>query len=206
MRISLRGLVALLVAAALIGASPGAQIRVARGATVEGKTLNVPGIKQQGENWCWAATTQAILSYKYGIAYCQGTQASDLFNRSCPCGTVPPSALCDKPASLGQVQNLITRKSIVTELDGDALTYTDFKNEINRLKPLWVRIGWDGSLFNGHVMAVRGYYQDGTTPPSLGGMDPNKNAGAVRFPWWTWQFFSRDAHQDWSQTLWHMTR
>jgi hypothetical protein len=196
-----RHVCAIAVAAVLIGASPGVTGTTAS-AVVTSKALAVPLTVQIGNNWCWAASTRAILSYMFGTTYGQCNQAADLFGVSTCCNYTTPPASCDKPATLGQVEYIIQlKKSVYSSQEGNTLSYTNFKAEIDKSDPFWVRIGWGGSLTNGHVMVVRAYYQADGQAQQIGLMDPGKSVSS-HWPYYTWSYWTRNSVFTWTNTLW----
>jgi hypothetical protein len=65
-----------------------------------------------------------------------------------------------------------------------------------------VRIGWGGSLTNGHVEVVRAHYQADGGAQQIGLMDPAKSPGDGRWPYYTWSYWTRNSVFTWTNTLW----
>jgi len=208
MRLSVRGqITALIVAAAVIGASPGIEGRVAYGFS-ESKSLAVPAVKQVASKWCWAAATNSILRYQFQITYCQDTQAKDMFGANCVCGEATVPSSCNQPATLGMVANLIeAKKGVYTTLSGRDVTWAQFKSQLVAGHPLWIRYGWQPNPYTGlgHVVVARAYYWSDTLK-QLGMMDPTDASGGDRWPWYNWSYFLNNSVFYWTNTLWNAYR
>ena len=123
-----------------------------------GLILNVSAQIQEQNQWCWAATDQAIMMYR-GVSVAQCTLANYIQNRS-DCCTVPSSANCNKPAYTWQMQNVLTNWGFYnTAYTGpyynSGFTWSTLVAQINAYRPFDMNWQWNGG--GGHAMTVRGY-------------------------------------------------
>jgi Peptidase_C39 like family len=105
---------------------------------------------QQGNFWCWAATSSSVSHFfNQNSAWTQCNIASTCLNSEC-CTTLAP---CDKPYTLDgpltQTGNL--RGSAVSGND----TFAGVKAEIDQGRPVCCHISWSGG--GGHFVAISGY-------------------------------------------------
>jgi hypothetical protein len=136
--------------------------------------LNVKQHYQEENQWCWAATSQAILEF-YGIIQTQtaiakyGTDSENIWNYIYGSGTDP-------------VRNGVDL--ILKNFGGPAttryaryLSETEVENQIDSLRPIAIRWAWDSG--GGHILAIKG--MAGST---LYLMDPwNGNAQISTYLW-----------------------
>ena len=107
--------------------------------------LSISNCKQEKSNWCWAASAQAIGKY-YGSSKTQSSIVS----------YVKGSAV-NESANVYETNNaIIYASSQGTEYD-NVLTITEVQLQIDDSDPIAIRIGWNGSLTNGHIMVIGGY-------------------------------------------------
>ena len=136
------------------------------------KVLPVPETFQKQSQWCWDASSQAVLKY-YGTSVTQCEIANYAFGETTCCinvvwpdGTGPK---CNKPWYLygkhGSVKdNLLHYGKIESEGSSSALSKDTCTSEINQERPWVMRWGWKAG--GGHILVGRGiegntvYYMD----------------------------------------------
>lgn len=122
----------------------------------ESVVLPVAPIPQTAQMWCWAATTEMVLSY-YGQL---GTQC-DIVSywtgyNCCPANTTPE---CNVGAPTPEfIQQAIAFGNVGTQLVYGPLTFSQVKQEIDAAQPIVVL--YSGS-FGGHVVVINGYDSTG---------------------------------------------
>lgn len=123
------------------------------------KILNLPIVKQEKANWCWAAVSQSVLTY-YGINITQqeiadyGAKGQDvknlLFSSSIK--------LKDFPDLKGVDLILQHFGSLTTSFKSNHLTLEELKNEINNNRPVIVRLFGKG--VPGHYIIIYGFEEE----------------------------------------------
>lgn len=116
------------------------------------KVLPVPLFGQQTNMWCWAATTQMTAQYS-AVPVQQCIQANTQFGRS-DCCTNPWACVFG-----GWPQYSNWGFNAATTAWGVALTWQQFKGEIDANRPVNFSWGWTGG--GGHIMVANGYYDTG---------------------------------------------
>ena len=121
-------------------------------------TLNVTYVKQEQDNWCWAACCQMVfglLNFTVnGGALRQCDMASSQFNASC-CNS-PSSSVCDQGCWPENAYNFYGINFIKTN---SALSPAGVKAEIDAGRPAEVYFAWTNG--GAHVALVVGYYENG---------------------------------------------
>lgn len=167
-----------------------------------GVSLNVPLYQQRMSNWCWAATTESIVMYLFGMTYLQCTQAKDKTGRGDCCNLPYPSA-CNQTASLANVSTYLNNKKAVYTDQAWALSWSDTTAEIgSRGRPFWIRWGWGGSWTSGHIVVARGYYWHDSGTSQISTMDP----GDAQYKWYSWSWFTNNSTFTWTNSLWKARR
>lgn len=135
---------------------------------VRATTLPVPAVSQrtpvQYDNWCWAAASQAILSYtgnapadKCEIVNWARDQKGWGSDDCCTNGT---GAVCNRPNSLyggvGSVEKILANWGADSEPYGRSLTLKEVQDAIEDDSPIIVAWRWTGQPI-GHVVVAHGY-------------------------------------------------
>lgn len=175
-------------------------LRVTKGKTIipappllGAKSLNVPQIKQEQTQWCWAACADMVLDY-YGNA---GARQCDFVNwlfAQSSCCNVPSSSLCNKPCAVGDVCRVYNQWSLNCFNTASSVPFATLQSEINAERPTEVGYAWSGG--GGHVAIIRGWDFNATGPLLLVN-DPYYGSGGVYYTdlltayglgtWqWTW--------------------
>jgi hypothetical protein len=122
-----------------------------------GLILNCPQRYQESNNWCWAGTSQSVLSY-YGAFITQsniaafGTGGLNTWNYTWGDGTDSGDHIYRRGVSL----ILSNFAAIASSFSTNAVSgYPDLRNEIvtNR-RPVVIHWTWDGD--GGHILAIHG--------------------------------------------------
>ncbi len=127
------------------------------------KVINVPQIKQEQSNWCWAACAEMILHYYGGttgttIQQCEF--ADELFGRT-ECCSEPSSLACNRPCEIRDVSDLYSSQDIHSELVNNPVPFSTLQSEIGDGRPVEVAYFWGDNGGPGHLVIVRGWRIDG---------------------------------------------
>jgi len=125
------------------------------------KVLNVPERFQEASLWCWAACSQAILSY-YGTNLSQCTIANWARKKngwgSDDCCVNPEGATCNQINFLygtaGSIQAILQNWGVSSKGLNYPLSQATVTTEINNCRPFVIRWGWTGG--GGHFLVGRG--------------------------------------------------
>jgi hypothetical protein len=136
-------------------------LRVSTGRTITpslallpSKLLNVPYIRQERSQWCWAACTQMVGSYhgNSGIRQCQ---LANWYFQQRHCCTTPNSSLCDRPCPADGIPKVYDHVGLNCTGAWGVLAFIAIQIEIDAGRPIEPGILWH--LGGGHVVLVRGY-------------------------------------------------
>jgi hypothetical protein len=160
--------------------------------------LNVPETAQEHSNWCWDASSNAVLEY-YGTGVAQCDIAKWAWQRSDCCGntTFAWSHACNQQNYMygisGSVQDILSNWNVSSNATA-ALSQATSVSEINAGRPFVIRFEWTfgGS---GHFLDGYGYEQDGQY---LWYMDPWPGNGNIK-SLYTWVVSATD--HTWTNTL-----
>ena len=172
--------------------------------TIQAKTLAVPNVPQiiaagaaeDYTNWCWAASSQAVLSYTQNapgmcnIADWARQQNGWGNDNCCTNGT---SAICNQPnamwGSAGSLENILENWGAEVDRKSRSLTLAESQEAIDDDSPIGIRWGWTAG--GGHFVVVRGY-----TNTMLDIMDPWNGPTNMSHA-----NASSDATRQWTHTL-----
>lgn len=124
------------------------------------KIINVPQIKQEQSNWCWAACAEMVLRYYDGSAVRQCEFANELFDRT-ECCLEPSSPACNRPCEMLDISNLYLSKHIHSKLLEKAVPFFKLQSEIDADRPVEVVYFWRDWGKPGHSVIVHGWRIDG---------------------------------------------
>ena len=124
------------------------------------KIIDVPRIKQEQPNWCWAACAEMVLRYYDRPAIRQCDFANELFDRT-ECCAEPSSPDCDRPCEMLDISNLYSSKHIHNKLVDRAVPFSKLQSEIDANRPVEVVYFWRDWGEPGHSVIVHGWYADG---------------------------------------------
>lgn len=113
-------------------------------------SLNVPMIKQEQKNWCWAACANMILHY-YKRAETQCRLSNWAFNQSLCCQT-PNSQACDRGLSDAGITQLFSSRYLHSSYIANSVSYVKLDAEISANRPVEVGYSWTNG--GGHVAVV----------------------------------------------------
>ena len=141
------------------------------------KIINVPQIKQEQSNWCWAACAEMVFCY-YGVTPARQCDfANELFGRT-ECCSDPSSPNCNQPCEIENLSNLYSRKGINSRFLGETVPFSKLQSEINADRPVEV-VFYQKSKKRGHLIIVRGWRITGTEK-FVHVNDPKDSDGASR--------------------------
>ena len=146
-------------------------------ASAQAATLPVPAVSQvtpvQYDNWCWAAVSQAVLSYT-GNAPADKCVIADWARQqngwgADDCCTNGTGAICNQPNGLygagGSIEAILSHWGADSRRETGALTLKKLQDAIDDDSPVIVRWGWTAG--GGHFVVAHGY-----TGSKIDVMDP----------------------------------
>jgi hypothetical protein len=164
------------------------------------KILNVPEETQEQDQWCWAACSQALLSFfKKEISQCR---VADFARDRQDCCSKPEE--CNDPNYMygiaGSIEDILNHWCVSSAPLESALGFAECKKEINNDRPFLIRYEWwEGG---GHFLVVRGYATD--SPGYLHIMDPWPGNGHGIF---TYNYVKKKSkHHTWTHTVKQIVR
>lgn len=125
--------------------------------TLGAKTLNVPWIKQEQTQWCWAACADMVLHYYGNATVRQCDLANWLFGLTACC-QAPGTSLCNRPCQIADVCRVYNAWSIRCYSASGTVSFGALQFEIDNDRPVESGIAWNGG--GGHVVIVRGWYDN----------------------------------------------
>jgi hypothetical protein len=119
--------------------------------------LDLPDVRQEQSQWCWAACSRALFLY-YGQDVEQCLIANFNWNRS-DCCTSPCPAQCNEPTNLlPNVQDILSNWDVDSQVVWSSASFHTVRAEIAAGRPLWVRWEWESG--GGHFLLIDGYNDD----------------------------------------------
>ena len=140
--------------------------------------LNVPTKFQEKSNWCWSATSQAVLEY-YGIYYLQ----TEIAAYGTPGQDNLPNYLYGQDARRKGLDMIL---AYFGGIYSQGVPYPVSENQVvysieNLQRPMPIRWGWE-SIETGHIAALTGVaYQEQVLYVSL--MDPARGRYIKTYDW-----------------------
>jgi hypothetical protein len=124
------------------------------------RTLNVPQTIQEHSQWCWSASSKAVINfYRTPPAQCSIANWGLGINYACGSSTFNWNSYANSPNSLfgtpGSVQNVLAHWGVSTYAYSYASSWNSIVSDINANKPFIIRFGWTNG--GGHIMAGYGY-------------------------------------------------
>jgi hypothetical protein len=131
------------------------------------KTLSVNSTTQEHDNWCWAASSKAVIGfYKTPPSQCSIVNWAFGINYACGNSTFNWSSNANKPDYLygaaGSVQDVLAHWGIGSNPFDSASSWNTIVSDINANKPFVIRFGWTSG--GGHIMVGTGYHVANGTP------------------------------------------
>lgn len=118
------------------------------------RTLNVPFIKQEQTNWCWAACAEMVLEY-YGNSSSDQCDFANWAFGGATCCTLPSSSLCDKPVKDKKITDLYDHYNLKSSYVSADVPFGALVVEIEGSRPIEVGFTFSGNK-TGHVALVVG--------------------------------------------------
>jgi len=125
-----------------------------QGPSLGTKTLNVPQIKQEQTQWCWAGCADMVLHYYGNSGAKQCEFANFLFSQSSCCQT-PSGSNCNKPCQVPDVKKVFNKWGIKSSSKSGTVPFSVLRTQIDLGMPVEVAYAWSGG--GGHVAIVRGW-------------------------------------------------
>lgn len=140
------------VAAGLLLAIPAAM--------AQWKTLAVPLTTQEHSQWCWSASSKAVLNYyTKTVSQCQIVNWAYGLNYACGNTTFNWNSNANQPNSMygtnGSVQKILANWGVPNGAYNTASSWSTVVSDINANRPFVMRYGWTNG--GGHIMVGRGY-------------------------------------------------
>lgn len=153
--------------------------------------LNVEGITQQEDEWCWAASDKCVIDYLKGTYPTQSELVAWMF------GSPPP----DQAATLPEMQDVLAHYNVTSTLNNASVSFATLKNNISGwYSPMIAALSSNFSN-TGHAVVIYGYNETSTSQ-TVSYMDPAYNSGY----WWqseTYGYFSSNLFGSWVGTLYY---
>ncbi|HEX8610402.1 MAG TPA: C39 family peptidase [Telluria sp.] len=129
-------------------------------AMAQWRTLNVPLTTQEHSQWCWSASSKAVLNY-YNKTPSQCQIVNWAFGLNYACGNTyfnwnsPANQPNNMYGSNGSVQNILKAWGVANGAYSVASSWSSVVSDINANRPFVMRYGWSNG--GGHIMVGRGY-------------------------------------------------
>lgn len=129
-------------------------------AMAQWKTLSVPLTTQEHSQWCWSASSKAILNYYSKTpSQCQIVNWAFGLNYACGNTTFNWNSWANQPNNMygsnGSVQNILKAWGVPNGAYNVASSWSSVVSDINANRPFVMRYGWTNG--GGHIMVGRGY-------------------------------------------------
>jgi len=127
-------------------------------------TLGVPETIQEHSNWCWAASSKAVLDY-YGSVQTQCAIANWAWGRNDCCGNndFNWSHACNQANCMyggsGCIDDILSHWGVSSSGHGSAFSWDTVVARIDVCRPFVIRFGWTGG--GGHFLVGYGYDDSG---------------------------------------------
>jgi hypothetical protein len=119
--------------------------------------LNVPRIRQEQTEWCWAAAADMVLDFYGQPVVTQCDLANNLFPGQNCCAN-PGGAACNQGVEVRDIRRLYILRNLTATRISRSVSFRRLRNEIDAGRPIEVAFFWSGG--GGHVAIVRGYRED----------------------------------------------
>ena len=120
------------------------------------KFLNIPLVRQEQTQWCWAACAVMVLRY-YGSSVKQCELADRMFGLS-GCCNAPSSSVCNDSISEGGICALYNDFGLSCNGYSGTITMDMIESEINQDRP--VECCFKLGTLVSHAVVIIGYYDD----------------------------------------------
>jgi hypothetical protein len=125
------------------------------------KTLNVKLTQQEHSQWCWSASSKAVIGfYRTPPSQCSIVNWAFGINYACGNGTFDWNSNANQPNSLygtsGSAQAILAHWGVGTNAFNYASSWNSIVSDINANKPFVIRFGWTSG--GGHIMVGNGYH------------------------------------------------
>jgi hypothetical protein len=124
------------------------------------RTLSVPVVTQEHSQWCWSASSKAVLNYYSKTpSQCQIANWAFGLNYACGNSTFNWNSNANQPNSLygtsGSVQAILQNWGLSNSALASSLSWSAVVSDINANRPFVIRYGWTSG--GGHIMVGTGY-------------------------------------------------
>ncbi|MBV8465548.1 MAG: C39 family peptidase [Burkholderiales bacterium] len=127
------------------------------------RTLDVALTTQEHSEWCWAASSKAVIGYfEAPPNQCDVANWAYGINYACGSSNFYWNSYANQPNTLfgnsGSVQDILSNWGIWTYAVNDYLSWAHIVQDIDANRPFIMRYGW--TYGGGHVLVGRGYEVD----------------------------------------------
>jgi hypothetical protein len=138
----------------------GGGLLLALPAWAQWRTLSVPLTTQEHSQWCWSASSKAVLNYYSRTpSQCQIVNWAFGINYACGNSTFNWNSYANQPNSMygsgGSVQSILNAWGVPNNAYNWASSWNSVVWDINNNRPFVMRYGWTNG--GGHIMVGRGY-------------------------------------------------
>lgn len=129
-------------------------------ALAQSGNLNIPLVTQEHSEWCWAASSNAVLNYySQTPSQCEIVNWAFGLNYACGNSDFNWNSYANQPNSLyggsGSVQDILQSWSVPNSAYSYPLSWRGVMWDINANRPFIIRYGWTNG--GGHIMVGSGY-------------------------------------------------
>ncbi len=129
-------------------------------AFAQSRVLSVQLNTQEHSQWCWSASSKAILNYYSKTpSQCQIVNWAFGLNYACGNTTFNWNSYANQPNSMygsnGSVQNILKAWGVANGAYSVASSWSSVVSDINANRPFVMRYGWSNG--GGHILVGRGY-------------------------------------------------
>jgi hypothetical protein len=138
------------------------------------RVLNVPWVKQEQTQWCWAACAWMVTHFYGNSTVRQCDFVNWLFGLS-DCCSAGSTSLCNRACAVADVCRVYNAFGVQCYSGSGTISQGAIQLEIDQSRPFEPGIAWTGG--GGHVVIVLGYYDDGKVHVN----DPWYGQGAIPY-------------------------
>lgn len=115
---------------------------------------NIPWLKQEQTQWCWATAMQMVFQ-KYDDLTIQQCDLSNAAFGNTGCCTTPSSSLCNQPLPVIRISPEWGKYSFSAVFVNGSIEFSDLQNDINNDCPVEIGFKWRGG--GGHAVLAVGW-------------------------------------------------
>ncbi len=120
--------------------------------------LDVPYVRQEQSQWCWAGCAQMVANY-LGNKKVRQCELANFLHRQTKCCQQPSSSSCNRPSSYAGVGHVYGHLRINCISHTWAVNAQTVVRELVATRPVEIGLLWNGG--GGHVALIRGVTAEG---------------------------------------------